>query len=121
MFESRHQRLLTQEQFLYRFLKFMGISLLIVLGSLIFGAWGYSHYASLSWLDGFHAAAMILFSEGPVVAMTTAAAKQWEIIYSAYSGVAFFTIIGTFWAPVIHRFYHQFHLSVVDEQSNTDS
>ncbi len=117
MFEGRHEHLASQAKFLQRFLKFIGISLLIVVGSLILGAWGYEHFADLSWLDGFHAAAMILFSEGPVVVLKTAGAKQWEIFYSAYSGVAFFTIIGTFWAPVIHRFYHQFHLSVVDETS----
>lgn len=118
MFEHKHEKLATQEQFLRRFMKFMGISLLIVVGSLILGAWGYEHFAGLKWLDAFHAAAMILFSEGPVAAMTTRGAKVWEIIYSAYSGVAFFTIIGTFWAPVIHRFYHQFHLSVVDDNSS---
>lgn len=117
MFERRHEHLATQSEFLRRFLKFMGISLLIVAGSLVLGGWGYVYFANLSWIDGFHAAAMILFSEGPVVAMTTHAAKTWEIFYSAYSGVAFFTIIGTFWAPVIHRFYHQFHLSVVDDNN----
>jgi len=119
MFERRHEQLAPRHIFLRRFLKFMSISILIVLGSLIIGALGYYYFAQLGWLDAFHAASMILFSEGPVAKMTTHGAKVWEICYSAYSGVAFFTVIGTFWAPVIHRFYHQFHLAVVDDNSST--
>lgn len=119
MFEHKHEKLATPEQFLSRFVKFMGISVLIVVGSLALGAWGYRYFADLSWINAFHASAMILFSEGPVAVMPNHAAKVWEIFYSAYSGVAFFTIIGTFWAPVIHRFYHQFHMSVVDDSSSS--
>jgi len=118
IFERKHEQLATREQFLRRLSKFAGISMIIIAGSLFLGAWGYVVYAGLEWIDGFHAAAMILFSEGPVAVMPTYGAKVWEIVYSAYSGVAFLTVIGTFWAPVIHRLYHQFHLSVVNDSSD---
>jgi len=118
MFEARHQKLASQKIFYLRFVKFIGLSIVLVVGSLLLGAAGYSFYAKLSWLNAFHASAMILFSEGPVPVMPNSAAKTWEIFYSAYSGVAFFTIIGTFWAPVIHRFYHQFHVTVAEKPTS---
>ncbi|MFH0828577.1 MAG: hypothetical protein V1907_00120 [Candidatus Kerfeldbacteria bacterium] len=115
-FERRHEKLASTATFFRRILVFIGISLLIVFGSLTFGAWGYERYVGLTWIDAFHAAAMILFSEGPVVSMPTTAAKTWEIFYSAFSGVAFLSVIGTIWAPIIHRLYHRFHIED-DKQS----
>lgn len=119
-FERRHEQLAPRRIFLRRWLRFILLSLVIIIGSLVLGAAGYAWFAKLSWINGFHAAAMILFSEGPVAVMPTYAAKVWEICYSTYSGVAFFTIIGTLWAPVIHRFYHQFHLSLAGNRSENE-
>ena len=43
---------------------------------------------------------------GPVVEMKTDAAKIFSSLYALYSGVAFLTISGVFFAPIIHRVLH---------------
>lgn len=117
-FERKHEQLASVEKFVARLLKFAGISLLLVLGSLGFGAWGYGLFAGLTAVDAWHTAAMILFSEGPVTPMTTPMAKIWETFYAAFSGVAFYTIIGAFLYPVFHRLLHTFHIEVVDDTAS---
>jgi len=109
-FERRHEQLANTGAFVRRMALFSCLSFLIVVVSLAIGAFGYRHFVGLGWIDAYHAAAMILFSEGPVVAMPDAAAKAWEVVYSAFSGVAFLSVIGTIWTPIIHRLYHRFHL-----------
>lgn len=112
--ERKHQQLATVEQFIWRMVKYALVAALMVCGSLWFGAWGYEQFAGLKAVDAWHAAAMILFSEGPVARMCDVQAKIWETFYSAFSGVAFFSIVGTFLAPIIHRFFHHFHLDGED-------
>jgi len=108
--ERRHEQLASTGTFVRRVVLFSCVSLLIVVASLAIGAWGYRQFVGLGWVAAFHAAALILFSEGPAVAMPDTAAKVWEIVYSAFSGVAFLSIIGTIWTPIVHRLYHRFHL-----------
>jgi hypothetical protein len=43
---------------------------------------------------------------GPAVEMQTNAAKIFSSLYALYSGVAFLTISGVFFAPIIHRILH---------------
>jgi hypothetical protein len=113
LLERRHEKLASTGTFVRRMALFSCISLLIVIVSLVIGAWGYRQFVGLGWVTAFHAAALILFSEGPAVAMPNTAAKIWEIVYSAFSGVAFLSIIGTLWTPIVHRIYHRFHLGSV--------
>jgi hypothetical protein len=72
--------------------------------------YGYHYFGELSWLDALLNASMILSGMGPVNELRTTAGKLFATFYALFSGVAFITIVGVLFAPVIHRFLHKFHL-----------
>ena len=87
----------------------------IVSGALGLGVYGYHHFGGLSWLDALLNASMILSGMGPVNELRTTAAKLFASFYALFSGVAFITTAGVLFAPVIHRFFHKFHLEFESE------
>jgi hypothetical protein len=52
---------------------------------------------------------------GPVVEMTTTAAKIFSSLYALYSGVAFLSITAVFFAPLIHRLLHILNVEDTDK------
>ena len=110
MFEGRRQPLLSRAAF-FRRLMWGGVAgLAILLASLGLGMIGYHVFEKLSWLDAFANPAMILSGMGPLVPLQTGAGKVFAGCYALFSGVAFLTTIGLFFAPILHRFLHKFHL-----------
>ena len=71
---------------------------------------GYHHFENQSWLDAFVNAAMILSGMGPLTPLQTSAGKLFAGFYALFSGLAFITTVGIILAPVVHRFFHKFHL-----------
>ena len=120
MFEHRRSAVLTPAEFAARLARFAGGSLAIVFGSLALGAAGYHGLGGLPWIDALLNAAMILTGMGPVDHMQTDAAKLFSAGYALFSGVAFITMVGVLFAPVVHRFFHRFHLEV-DEDAEDES
>jgi hypothetical protein len=116
VFEKRHKPLLPTNKFLLRALWYFFISILILLGSLGIGMIGYHHYGALSWVDSFLNASMILTGMGPVDPMKGEEAKIFAGIYALFSGIAFLTIVAVLFAPIIHRFFHVFHLDMDEEE-----
>jgi hypothetical protein len=55
---------------------------------------------------------MILTGEGPVDHIGTRAGKLFASGYALFSGLAFVTTVAVLFAPVIHRFFHRFHLEL---------
>jgi hypothetical protein len=110
MFEHRHEPLLPRPAFVRRVVRNILIGLLIIFGSLGIGVVGYHFTEDLPWLDALVNASMILFGEGPVVALRTDVGKWFASFYAMFSGVAFITIAGILVAPVVHRAFHKFHL-----------
>jgi len=84
----------------------------MVVGSLAIGIWGYHRFEHLSWLDSLLNASMILSSMGPVTPLRTDAGKWFASFYALFSGVAFITVVGVFFAPIVHRLLHRFHLEL---------
>jgi hypothetical protein len=78
--------------------------------TLALGMAGYHLLASLSWLDAFHQAAMLLSGQGPVVAMGTVAGKLFDGFYALFCGVILLAATGLLFAPVLHRLLHRFHI-----------
>ncbi len=79
--------------------------------SLAIGMLGYHGLSGLPWLDAFLNASMILTGMGPINAMATPGAKLFAGCYALYSGIAFLTAVGIFFAPILHRAAHKFHLN----------
>ncbi len=104
--ERKNQALLSIPHFLRRMLRYALFAILLIVVSVLIGMIGYYTLADCSWVDSFHMACLILTGMGPVVEMKTNAAKIFSSLYALYSGVAFLTISGVFFAPIIHRILH---------------
>jgi hypothetical protein len=110
MLEHRKQPLASRHVFYARMMRSLGAAALIIAASLAVGMAGYHFLEKLPWLDAFVNASMILSGMGPVAPIQTSAGKLFAGCYALFSGLAFITSIGVVFAPVFHRFLHQFHL-----------
>ena len=84
--------------------------MLAVGGSLALGMWGYWYFESLTWLDAFLNAAMLLGGMGPVETPTTEGGKLFAGAYALYAGMVVLVAASILVAPVMHRYMHKFHL-----------
>jgi hypothetical protein len=113
MFEHRSKPLLPRRQFYARLARGAGIGLLLIALALGIGMIGYRTFEPMSWVDAFVNAAMILSGMGPVSSLQTDGGKIFAGCYALFSGLAFLTSLGIFFAPVYHRFLHKFHAEEV--------
>jgi hypothetical protein len=113
-FEKRSEKLLETRAYLRRQALFLIIAMGFLLFSLGIGMMGYHFLEKLSWLDAFLNAAMIMGGMGPVNAFTTSAGKLFAGFYALYSGLGLLVTIGFIAAPLLHRFFHYFHVDVSD-------
>jgi hypothetical protein len=109
-FEHKKKAVQPYPKFILRLTRYFFISFFLILFSVLMGCMGYHNYAGLTWIDAFHNSCMILTGMGPVAAMQTSAAKIFSSVYALYSGIAFLSTIVIFFAPVIHRLMHIFHV-----------
>jgi hypothetical protein len=110
IYESRRQRLASPAVFRARLMRSGTLGLVLVLISLGVGMAGYAGFESLSLLDAFLDASMILSGMGPLHEPKTVAGKIFAGCYAIYSGFAVLAIAAVMFAPVIHRVLHRFHL-----------
>lgn len=108
-FEHRHQPILPFSLFVRRLAASTAIGLGLIGMSLAAGIVGYRQLLSLSWMDAFLNASMILSGMGPLADPQTQGAKLFAGLYALYSGVAVLAIAGIIFAPVVHRFLHYLH------------
>lgn len=117
-FEQKKQALASHQTFVKRIVRYSLFAFVLVAFSVGIGTWGYHIVASLSWIDSFHMACLILTGMGPVVEMKTDEAKLFSSFYALYSGVAFLTISAVFFAPLIHRLLHILNVDDDSMESN---
>jgi len=110
MFEKCHQPLLSRAEFFWRLARNAFIGAIIIVIALGIGMLGYHGFENMSWEDAFVNAAMILSGMGPVGTLNTTAGKIFAGCYALFSGLLFILIMGIIFAPVVHRFFHKFHL-----------
>jgi hypothetical protein len=108
--ENKHEKVTPFPHFLYRLLRYALFAGSLIIFSLLLGTVGYYYFARLGWLDSFHMTCMILTGMGPVSEMSTPEAKLFSSIYALYSGIAFLSIAGVFFAPIVHRILHILHV-----------
>ena len=109
-FETRRQRLASPEVYRRRLAAAGTLGFTMIAASLAIGVMGYHWFESLSWLDAFLNASMILSGMGPVNAPQTPLGKLFAGLYALYSGLAVLAIAAIVFAPVIHRILHRFHI-----------
>jgi len=110
VYEHRTNPLLPRRAFLARLARSIRLGLLLLAGALGAGMAGYHTFEHLPWIDAFANAAMILSGMGPLAPLQTSAGKLFAGVYALFSGLAFVTVVGVVFAPVLHRFLHKFHL-----------
>ncbi len=116
MYEKKSQPLLSKNEFYRRLSKnFLWASFILSI-SLFAGVLGYHWLGHIGWIDSLLNASMILTGMGPIDGKELSnAAKIFASVYALYSGVAFLSTIAVFFAPVVHRFMHKFHLQDEDQ------
>jgi hypothetical protein len=113
-FEKRSEKLLEANAYYRRQALFVLIAFGFLVISLAIGMLGYHYYENLTWLDAFLNAAMIMGGMGPVNAFKTESGKLFAGIYALYSGLGLLATIGVIVAPLLHRFFHYFHMDQSD-------
>jgi len=116
MYEHHTKPLLPRRQFFARLARSFWLGSLILAGALGVGMAGYHWLEKMPWIDAFANAAMILSGMGPLAPLQTAAGKLFAGCYALFSGLAFITVAGVVFAPVVHRFLHKFHLQSWDPE-----
>jgi hypothetical protein len=110
----KHTPLAPRAVFLGRFLRSMGLSLVLILVSLAIGIAGYHWIAGFGWVDAILNAAMILGGMGPMGALDSDGAKLFAAGYALFSGLVLVGATGLVLGPILHRALHRFHLDDVD-------
>jgi hypothetical protein len=110
VYETRSQPLLPRRKFLVRLAEGAAVTLAIIGVSLFAGMLGYHFLESLSWIDAFVNAAMLLGGMGPLDDPSTFGGKLFAGLYALYCGLVVIVAAGVLFAPIGHRLMHKFHL-----------
>lgn len=108
-FEHSTHQLLSTTGFIFRMFRWGGVTLLALILSLAVGMIGYHEFESLSWLDSFLNAAMILGGMGAIDTLRTPDGKVFAGLYSLYCGMFLIVCGGVLLVPIFHRVLHHFH------------
>jgi hypothetical protein len=110
MYERHHEPLISREVYLRRIARNGGLATATILAALFLGVSGYHWIEGFPWVDSILNASMILGGMGPVGELHTTAGKLFAAAYALFSGLMFIVVVGLLFAPVIHRFLHNFHM-----------
>jgi flagellar biosynthesis protein FliR len=116
IFEYKTQKPIPLRAFILRQGRFLLSSFILLAIGLGIGVIGYHQFESMSWLDSFLNAAMILGGMGPVDTLHTEEGKIFAGLYALFSGLVFLVAAGLFFSPLVHRLLHKFHF---DEDDST--
>lgn len=118
LYESKDVAPISRRRFLWRLVTHAGAALGLIAVSLLAGMLGYRHLASMSWIDAFLNASMLLAGMGPVATDGLSdAGKLFAGVYALYSGLVLIAVIGIMLAPVVHRLLHRFHWETPDDDT----
>lgn len=110
MFEHHKEPVIPVYHFYFRLGKHILIALVLIIAALALGIFGYHYFEGLAWIDAFDEAAMILSGMGPIAPLKSTGGKLFAGFYALFSGLVFIFVIGIISAPILHRFFHKFHL-----------
>lgn len=111
MFERRRELLASRRVFFIRLIWAIAFGGILIALALFLGMMGYHYFEHMPWVDAFVNAAMILSGMGPLGVLATSAGKIFAGCYALFSGLIFILIVSIIFAPVIHRYFHKFHLN----------
>jgi len=88
----------------------IGLWLALTFIGLVIGIAGYAIFESMSLVDAYVNAAMILSGMGPLGELKTTAGKLFAGTYAILSGLIIVIATGFILAPIFHRVLHRFHV-----------
>lgn len=109
MYESRSQKPISHASFAHRLVVHGLWAAALLVGSLAVGVAGYVAFESLSWIDAFLNAAMLLGGMGPVNPPQSFGGKLFAGLFALYAGLVFIVTAALVFAPLLHRLMHHFH------------
>ena len=112
LFEHHQQPLVSKEIFLKRVAKCVWAATLLLTGTIFLGAFVYHYCEGLSWLEAMMNAIMIMTGLGLVDTIHSIPAKIFTCFYAIITALVFYIVLAIIFAPLIHRFLHQFHLEI---------
>lgn len=92
--------------------------MLLLGGSLFIGAAMYHFAEGLPWLEAVLNAVMIMTGLGLVDTLHTNVAKVFTCFYAILTAIVFYMVLAIIFAPLIHRFLHEFHLEIGRKDEN---
>ncbi len=116
IFEHHQQPLVSKKVFLRRVARCFGAAFLLLFISIFWGAAVYRYVEGFSWVDAVMNAVMIMTGLGLTDTLHTMAGKIFTTFYAILSAIVFYVILAIIFAPLIHRFLHQFHLEMGREK-----
>lgn len=114
MFEHKNEPLISLAEFRSRVVKFFLLAAGITAVWLGVGTVGFHYTTDLSWGDAAYNSAMMVSTMGPVFDVDSTIGKIFASLYALGSGLVFVVAVGLAFAPIIHRFFHVFHLDADD-------
>lgn len=99
-----------KKRYILRFFQNLFLGVFITSISLFIGMWGYHYFESMSWIDSYANAAMILSGMGPLQNLQTYGGKLFAGTYALFSGVIYLVVVAIIFSPLIHLVLHRFHI-----------
>ena len=117
IYEKKSQRLASRQVFSQRLMRSGLLGLATITFALAIGMAGYMGFESMSFIDAFVNASMILSGMGPVGQLQTEGGKIFAGFYALFSGLLLIAVAGLILAPVFHRMLHSFHVDDNDPKN----
>jgi hypothetical protein len=114
-FERRGQPVASRWKFIARMFVAIGLWVLLTIAGLAIGIAGYAFFESMSFVDAYVNAAMILSGMGPVGDLKTTGGKLFAGSYAIFSGLIIVIATGFVLAPIFHRILHRFHVETTKD------
>jgi hypothetical protein len=114
-FERRGQPVASRRKFLIRMLMAIGLWIVLTMVGLAIGIAGYAAFESMSFVDAYVNAAMILSGMGPLGELKTTGGKIFAGSYAILSGLIIVIATGFVLAPIFHRILHRFHVETTKD------
>jgi hypothetical protein len=114
-FERRGEPVASRFRFFARMSIAIGIWIVLTVGGLAIGIAGYAALESMSFVDAYVNAAMILSGMGPMGELKTTGGKVFAGTYALFSGLVVIIATGFVLAPIFHRILHRFHVEPKQE------
>lgn len=118
IFEHHKEPLVSKSVFLRRVFKCGGVAFLLLAVTISMGVAVYHYVEKLSWINSFMNSIMVMTGLGLVDTLQTNTAKVFTCFYAIITAIVFYMVLAIIFAPLIHRFLHEFHLEIGREGEN---